>query len=172
MRRSVLDLMPGETIKWQGTRSWQSMIFGFYVKWGLLIALPMIAMIALDASGQNGIPIGKAIFFTLIAWLFLAAAGLIIRHFTIFTVTDRRVNVRTGFISHRHHGAQLDRIQSVDYDQTLIGKMLNYGTVRIDTAATDEADSSYDMFGVKDAGTRRNEIDELSYAARSAHHGM
>jgi uncharacterized membrane protein YdbT with pleckstrin-like domain len=89
------------------------------------------------------------------------------RRFTIYTITDRRVNIRTGFLSYTHHGMHLDRVQSVIYDQSLIGRLLKYGTVRIDTAATDSPDASFDLVGVLDPGKRRNQIDSLAHEASS-----
>lgn len=171
MARFAIDLMNGEDGVWQGMRSWQSMITSYYLKWGGLASLPLIADLALEFTGNGG-QWSKVLIFTIVAWVFIAVFGAIVRRYTIYTITDRRVNIRSGFLSYSHHGAQLDRIQGVKYEQSLIGRLLNYGTVRIDTAAPEGTDSSYDMIGVRDPGQRRNQIDSLAHEASTPAQGV
>jgi uncharacterized membrane protein YdbT with pleckstrin-like domain len=174
MTKLAIELMNGEDPVWQGMRSWQSMVIGFYIKWGTLVSLPLVLTLLIEHLSDSDLPTVKIVFFTLIAWLFVLAAGALIRRFTIYTITDRRVNVRTGFLSYSHHGAQLDRIQEVKFSQSLIGRLLNYGDVYVDTAAADAPGTGYYMLGVLDPGRRRNQIDALAHEASSpsAHQGM
>jgi uncharacterized membrane protein YdbT with pleckstrin-like domain len=46
-------------------------------------------------------------------------------------VTDRRVVHKTGFIKRRTFEMALDKIESVDVDQSILGRILNYGDVTI-----------------------------------------
>lgn len=173
MTRFAIDLMTGERPVWQGIRSWQSMAMGFYLKWMGLAGLPLLVTTTLLATGRmDASTVMKVLFFTVIAWLFIGAIGAIIRRFTIYTITDRRVNIRTGFLAYSHHGAALDRIQALEYDQSLIGRLLDYGTVYIETAATDELDSSFDLVGIRSPGNMRNQIDSLAHSMPTPRQGL
>ena len=50
---------------------------------------------------------------------------------TEFAVTDRRVIYKCGFISRHTVEMNMDKIESVDVDQSLLGRMLNYGTIHV-----------------------------------------
>ena len=50
---------------------------------------------------------------------------------TEIAVTDRRIIYKTGFISLDSNEMQMDKVQSVEVKQTVMGRLLNYGDVRI-----------------------------------------
>jgi len=54
-----------------------------------------------------------------------------IRWITEFAVTNRRVIYKRGFISRHTVEMNMDKIESVDVDQSLLGRMLNYGTIHV-----------------------------------------
>ena len=73
-------------------------------------------------------------------WLFVLCSyisllhGLIIsirRQTTEIAVTDRRVIYKTGMIATHTDEMNMDKIESVLVDQTMMGGLLNYGTVDI-----------------------------------------
>ncbi len=75
-------------------------------------------------------------------WLILAAAAALIallwtlrawfRRWTTETdVTTLRVVHKTGFIRRRTFEMNLDRVESVDVDQSIAGRLLGYGDVTI-----------------------------------------
>ena len=53
------------------------------------------------------------------------------RHTTEIAVTDRRIIVKQGFIRRHTIEMNMQKVESVDVDQTLIGRLLNYGNVTI-----------------------------------------
>lgn len=55
--------------------------------------------------------------------------------FDIWVVTNRRVIDEWGVLSSNTRETPLDTIQNVDYHQSIIGKMLDYGDVEIRSAA-------------------------------------
>ena len=55
----------------------------------------------------------------------------IIRWITEFAVTDRRVIYKCGFISRHTVEMNMDKVKSVDVDQSLLGRLLNYGTIHV-----------------------------------------
>ena len=52
-----------------------------------------------------------------------------VRWITEFAVTDRRVIYKRGFISRHTVEMNMDKIESVDVDQSLLGRLFNYGKI-------------------------------------------
>jgi uncharacterized membrane protein YdbT with pleckstrin-like domain len=62
----------------------------------------------------------------------------------LWAVTNMRVIDEAGFFSRYSKESPLDKINNVEYDQTLWGRMLGYGDVEIQTAA-EMGDTTYKM---------------------------
>ena len=78
----------------------------------ILLCLASSAVVALDA-----------LYWTARAWF---------HQWTTETdVTDRRVVHKTGFIKRRTFEMALDKIESVDVNQSILGRILDYGDVTI-----------------------------------------
>ena len=54
-----------------------------------------------------------------------------IRWITEIAVTDRRVIYKRGFITRHTVEMNMDKVASVDVDQSILGRMLDYGTVHV-----------------------------------------
>ena len=63
--------------------------------------------------------------------LFWTLRGWFHRFTTETDVTNMRVVHKTGFIKRRSFEMALDKIESVDVDQSILGRVLNYGDVTI-----------------------------------------
>jgi uncharacterized membrane protein YdbT with pleckstrin-like domain len=68
----------------------------------------------------------------------LAAIGVIMlfrawfdRWVTEIAVTDRRVIFKTGFIRRDTNEMQMDKVESVRVDQSILGRVLDYGDVTV-----------------------------------------
>ena len=57
------------------------------------------------------------------------------RKFDIWVVTTFRVIDEYGVLSHNAKESPLDKINNISYQQSLVGRILRYGTVQIQTAA-------------------------------------
>ena len=58
--------------------------------------------------------------------------GTYVRYTTSeFAVTDRRIIAKTGLLSRRTIEMFLDKVETLNIDQGVVGRMLNYGTVTI-----------------------------------------
>jgi uncharacterized membrane protein YdbT with pleckstrin-like domain len=66
-----------------------------------------------------------------LAALYWTAAGWFHRWTTETDVTNMRVVHKTGFIKRRTFEMSLDKIESVDVDQSILGRIMNYGDVTI-----------------------------------------
>jgi len=54
-----------------------------------------------------------------------------IRWITEFTVTDRRVIYKQGFIYRRTVEMNMDKVETVDVNQSVLGRILDYGTIHV-----------------------------------------
>jgi uncharacterized membrane protein YdbT with pleckstrin-like domain len=61
----------------------------------------------------------------------LFIAPLIDRACSEFAITNRRVIIKLGLVSRRTFEMNLSKIESVNVDQSLLGRMLGYGTITI-----------------------------------------
>ncbi len=66
----------------------------------------------------------------------LVAVGLVVQQWfqwwvTEIAVTDRRVIYKKGFIRRQTNEMNMDKVESVKIDQSIIGRMLDYGNVKI-----------------------------------------
>jgi hypothetical protein len=63
--------------------------------------------------------------------LVLDGDGLVPRWTTETDVTNMRVVHKTGFIKRRTFEMSLDKVESVDVNQSILGRLLNYGDLTI-----------------------------------------
>ena len=71
--------------------------------------------------------------------LFLLLAAWIQYRTTEFAVTDRRIIAKTGLVSRKTVEMFLDKVESLNVEQSVPGRVLDYGTVTIrGTGATSE----------------------------------
>jgi uncharacterized membrane protein YdbT with pleckstrin-like domain len=61
-----------------------------------------------------------------------------------YVVTNQKVIKAEGWLRKRSEGASLEKINEIEMEQTLIGRSLNFGTLKVRTAS-DEADLRYWM---------------------------
>lgn len=80
------------------------------------------------------------VFFNLRALLTLFIAPLIDMWTDEFVITNKRVIMKSGLISRRTLEMNLSKIESVNVEQGVLGRLLGYGTIRIiGTGGTREA---------------------------------
>ena len=65
-------------------------------------------------------------------------AGFIKRVATSYTITDRRLHIKRGIVSRTIQETRLERVQNVNYNQSVLQRMLQVGDVDFDTAAGDD----------------------------------
>ena len=65
--------------------------------------------------------------------------GFIKRVATVYTITDRRLNIKVGIISRRVQETRLQRVQNVNFNQGVYERLMQIGDVEFTTAGTDES---------------------------------
>ena len=117
-----------------------------YTSWTALV-LPFLFALVLTALGVFVVFYFKEIW----GWLGLVAAVLywLMRYsawkVNIWVVTNFRVIDEAGLFTHYAKESPLDKINNVSYDQTVGGRLFNYGHVEIQTAAEAGATDYYNV---------------------------
>ena len=97
------------------------------------------------------------IFVSLKAILTLFIAPLIAYSTSEFAITNKRVIIKVGLISRRTLEMNLNKIESVNVNQSILGRMLGYGTIVIvGTGGTKEP-----FAAISDPLTFRKKFQEL-----------
>ena len=129
MGRYIDDILqPGEKVLYSTNAHW--------IFYGPAILAWVAAAAFLVLSGQVGT--GTPAMFCLA----LAAVSAVIALYKMFTawfhrwttetdVTNLRVVHKTGFVKRRTFEMSLDKVESVDVNQSILGRLLNYGDVTI-----------------------------------------
>ena len=98
------------------------------------------------------------IFVSLKAIFTLFIAPLIAQATSEFAITNKRIIIKVGLISRRTLEMNLTKIESVNVNQSILGRMLGYGTiVVIGTGGTKEPFAS-----ISDPMTFRKKFQEVS----------
>jgi uncharacterized membrane protein YdbT with pleckstrin-like domain len=120
-------LQPGETIVYTTKLHWL-----IYVHTILLLFICIIlAGAAIATSDNQGISLALGIAAVIFALLALSAGlrAFIRRTTTELAVTDHRVIYKSGLLSRHTIEMNRDKVESVDVDQSLLGRIFGYGTV-------------------------------------------
>jgi len=120
-------LQPGETIVYTAKLHWIVYLWAIF----LLIVCFVLAIAAWSQNDKPNISLALAIAAVIFALLALSSAfrAFIRRTTTELAITDRRVIYKTGLIA--RHTIEMNRrqVESVDVNQTILGRMIGYGTI-------------------------------------------
>jgi uncharacterized membrane protein YdbT with pleckstrin-like domain len=121
---SILE--PGETVRYHTTVSWT-----IYTPAILLAILALAALLAaVSYADMIGVGWFAGIVFGLAA-IASAVPAWFRRWSTEIAVTDRRIILKRGLIRRHTVEMNMQKVESVDVDQSLLGRLFNYGNVTI-----------------------------------------
>ncbi|MGA7480647.1 PH domain-containing protein [Bradyrhizobium sp.] len=129
MGRYIDDILqPGEKVLYSTTLHW--IFFGRAIAaWILALVLLVLSRMTVTESvvllclSATAVVALAALYWTVIAWFQ--------RWTTETDVTNLRVVHKSGFIQRRTFEISLDKVESVDVTQSIMGRILNYGDVTI-----------------------------------------
>lgn len=113
-------LLPDEKIIYRSHPHWAIVFRPLFI----LILLSGVLLI----GGRHSLLIVG--FFSLLG-LTTCVSGLIVYYSSEFGITDKRVIMKSGFISRYAFENSLDRIEGVEISQSIMGRIFDYGSVRI-----------------------------------------
>jgi uncharacterized membrane protein YdbT with pleckstrin-like domain len=128
MGRYIDDILqPGEKVLYSTNAHWifyQPAIGGWVLALAFVVLSRMVAdtpeLLCLSLAAIAAI---AALYWTFKAWFH--------RWTTETDVTNLRVVHKTGFIKRRTFEMSLDKVESVDVNQSILGRILNYGSVTV-----------------------------------------
>ena len=71
-------------------------------------------------------------------------AGYLRRVATNYLITSQRLRISRGEVRRRVQETRLDRVQNVNFDQSVLDRMLRVGTVDFDTAGSDDSEFRFE----------------------------
>ncbi|HKO38981.1 MAG TPA: PH domain-containing protein [Solirubrobacterales bacterium] len=157
-----LNLHPGEQVIFQGHPSWRA-ILGFYLK-GVVVAV-VLGVIAKLIDGD-----GTAFLVILVVLGLTVLIGFVKRVATTYTITNRRLNIKRGIVAKEVQETRLERVQNVNYSQSVYQRLMQIGDVDFDTAATD--DYNFVFYGVADPGEVVEAVDNATGVHAAGTHGL
>jgi uncharacterized membrane protein YdbT with pleckstrin-like domain len=160
--RVGLSLHPGEQVIFEGHPSWRA-ILGFYLK-GVLVAVVLGVIANLIWGG------GTAFLVILVVLAITVLAGFVKRVATTYTITNRRLNIKRGIIAKEVQETRLERVQNVNYSQSVYQRLMQIGDVDFDTAATD--DYNFVFYGVADPSEVVEAVDKATGVFAAGSHGL
>jgi uncharacterized membrane protein YdbT with pleckstrin-like domain len=121
-------LQPGETIRYQTDIHWMIYLPGLAL---LVVAAALYVWSAREGAG--------GMYWLSLTLCILALAGAVILLFSAWfkrwttevAVTDRRIIYKEGFIRRRTIEMHMDKVESVDVEQSILGRMFNYGDILV-----------------------------------------
>ena len=121
-------LQPEEQVLYQSTLHW-------------IVFIPAILLLLIGLAGLGLYLVATDETLPILAYSLMAvgfaAGGLSLlsawfrRWTTEVAVTDRRIIFKQGFISRHTVEMNMDKVESVDVDQTILGRMLDYGDITV-----------------------------------------
>jgi uncharacterized membrane protein YdbT with pleckstrin-like domain len=157
-----LNLSAGEQVIFEGHPSWRA-ILGFYLK-GILVAVVLGVIAKLVDSNAT------AFIVILVVIAVTVLIGFIKRVATTYTITNRRLNIKRGIISREIQETRLERVQNVNYQQSVYQRIMQIGDVDFDTAATD--DNSFIFAGVANPEEVVHRVDQATGRHTAGEHGL
>jgi len=121
-------LQPGEALLYSGKLHWI-----VYIPAMIAFVLAVVTLSLSGRTASNSIAL---------SWIFvsvaLLATGAVLafsawfrRWTTEIDVTDRRVVYKRGFINRHTVEMNMDKVESVDVDQSIMGRLLDYGDITV-----------------------------------------
>ncbi|HET7466010.1 MAG TPA: PH domain-containing protein [Candidatus Dormibacteraeota bacterium] len=126
------DLLPGENLILKVHQHWIFVAKSLLIPIALLL-LVVVADILLASSTASNVILPLTLAVVAIALLWLIVVWIRWRSVT-YTLTDQRIMIQSGVFSRSEKIIPIDRIQACTTKVSLVGRMLGYGHVLIDSA--------------------------------------
>lgn len=121
MSYTASQLLPGETIKYQARLHWLPFAPAYLL--GAVAVAGAVAGALFEVWPVAIVSALVAIPIFLWAWITLSTSE--------FSVTDKRVIIKVGWIRRRTLETMLGKVEGIGVEQDLMGRMFNFGTITI-----------------------------------------
>jgi uncharacterized membrane protein YdbT with pleckstrin-like domain len=141
-----VTLTEGETVIWHSPPSLRPYLLGMTVPVGLVLAGLAVLVVPVGAFLPGG-TVGLSAAARVGGAGLLALAGLVgvavelLRWYSHrYLLTTEEVYHKRGLVSRSVTNVRIDRIETTQFTQSALGRLLSYGTVRVATAGTDRSE--------------------------------
>jgi uncharacterized membrane protein YdbT with pleckstrin-like domain len=150
-----MEMMGNESMIWEGHPTWRAML-SFHIKW---FAITLVAFGLLLLVRNVGVDLSyPVIVVVLIAGIGVTVlSGWLQRFFTQYTITTKRLTIRSGILSKTESSTNVDRIQNITVKQSPVDRIMKVGSIDFDTAG-DNAGDRFSFIGVNDPQDLRERI--------------
>jgi uncharacterized membrane protein YdbT with pleckstrin-like domain len=121
-------LQPGEKVLYSTNAHWMFFLPAIAAWIVALVLLLFSHLVAADMLMLVFLSLAAVVALAALYWTFSAWFH---RWTTETDVTNLRVVHKTGFIKRRTFEMSLDKVESVDVNQSILGRILNYGSVTV-----------------------------------------
>ena len=121
-------LQPGEKVLYSTNAHWMFFLPAIAAWIVALVLLLFSHLVAADMLMLVFLSLAAVVALAALYWTFSAWFH---RWTTETDVTNLRVVHKTGFIKRRTFEMSLDKVESVDVNQSILGRLLNYGSVTV-----------------------------------------
>jgi uncharacterized membrane protein YdbT with pleckstrin-like domain len=132
-----MELRANENELYAGRPSWRALM-SFYAG-GIGLAVVVLLILGL-AAGEWTL---AAVIAALLVALTLVV-GYLRRVSTKYLITNQRLRISRGVVRRHVQETRLERVQNVNYQQSVLDRVLGVGTVDFDTAGTDDSEFRFD----------------------------
>ena len=153
-----MDLRIGEKVIFEGHPCWRFLLRFYFLGFGEAVLLYFILSVIISSTFL-------AVLLTLCYLGGVLVLGFLIRLFTLYKITNRRIWISQGIIARKTQEANMDRVQNVTTSQGVIQRILRFGDVDFDTAGLDQ-DGSFIFRGVANPQEVVQWVDQAQHAAR------
>lgn len=123
------NLISGETITYHGRL--HAFVLAKKFLLAFLLDIAAIGCVWLGATERDGTIAYLAALVLLIVSGIVFFAAMVSRRAAEFVVTNKRVIVKLGIVHKRTSEIFLNKVETVGVDQSVMGRMLNYGTITV-----------------------------------------
>ena len=128
------QLLPGEILVLKEHPHWIVIVKSLLVPLLLLVAVAVADFTLLVSNDELILPVTLAGVAIALLWLIVV---WIRWRSTVYTLTNQRIKIETGVFSRQSKMIPIDRVQDCTTRQSLLGRMLGYGLVEVDSAGAD-----------------------------------
>jgi len=150
-----MELMDNETMIWEGHPTWRAML-SFHIKW-ILATLVLFGILMLVRWAGLDLSYGVIAAILIAGIVLTIVVGWLQRFFTQYTITTKRLNIRSGILSKTESSTNVDRIQNITVKQSPVDRIVKVGSIDFDTAG-DNATDRFSFIGVNNPQDLRERI--------------
>ena len=148
-------LAPGETIAFELKPHWRALIWPLFVLL-LEVFIGVYLFMTFDNSIIRWIIIAAGVF--ILVWQTLIPFGRWLT--TQYVFTSRRIIVRRGMITKEGKDMPLSKVNNVSFSVSFLGRLINYGTLVVESASDDSDLVINDVPNVEDVQRNVYELHE------------